>query len=64
MRYMRDVNRIPEFLDKVGKIWAENCPDWRFGQLIYNFICETGDPFYWEEDDFLEKLDKYFKKDL
>ena len=59
---MRDVNRIPEFLDKVGKIWAENCPDWRFGQLLMNFIDE--DPFYWEEDKFLEKLEKYFQKDL
>ncbi len=62
MRYMRDVNRIPEFLAKVGEIWIKNCPDWRFGQLIYNFICETGDPFYWEEDKFLEQLEKYFSK--
>jgi hypothetical protein len=57
---MRDVNRIPEFLAKVGEIWIKNCPDWRFGQLLTNFIDE--DPFYWEEDKFLEKLEKYFSK--
>ena len=61
---MRDINRIEPFLKEVGEIWKERFPDWRFGQLMYNFICETGDPFYWEEEEFLEKLEKYCKKDL
>ena len=61
---MRDPNRIPNFMYELGEIWQKELPDWRFGQLMYNFICEMGDPFHWEEEEFLEKLEKYFKKDL
>lgn len=57
---MRKVERIEPFLKELGKIWGENVPDWRFGQLIFNLISEMGDPFYWEEDMFLEKLREYF----
>jgi hypothetical protein len=42
---MRDIERIDKFLAKVGEIWKRECPDWRFGQLLYNFIDE--DPFHW-----------------
>lgn len=58
---VRDVKRIKPFLEKIGEIWERECPDWRFGQLIYNFLHE--DPFYWEEDEFLRKLEEYFKED-
>lgn len=37
-------------------------PDWRWGQLVYNFICEHGDPFYWEEEETLERLEEYLKE--
>lgn len=57
---MRKVERIEPFLKELGKIWGENVPDWRFGQLIFNLISEMGDPFYWEEDMFLKKLREYF----
>lgn len=60
---MRDINRIEPFLKEVGEIWKERFPDWRFGQLMYNFICETGDPFHWEEEEFLAKLRDYLKGD-
>ena len=60
---MRDINRIDPFLKEVGEIWKKRFPDWRFGQLMYNFICETGDPFYWEEEEFLAKLRDYLKGD-
>lgn len=60
---MRPIERIEPFLKEVGDIWKERFPDWRFGQLIYNFICETGDPFYWEEEEFLAKLKDYLKGD-
>ena len=53
---MRDPNRIANFMYEVGDIWAKNLPDWRFGQLMCNFISECGDPFYWEEDDFFVDL--------
>jgi len=55
---MRDINRIKIFLERVEEQWKE-LPDWRFGQLMYNFFSEYGDPFYWEEDVFLEKLEKF-----
>ena len=48
---MRDINRIPPFLEAVGKIWSEKCPDYRFGQLMENFRRLYGDPFYLEEDE-------------
>ena len=55
---MRDPKRIDKFCNQLADIWKK-VPDWRFGQLMYNFICETGDPFYWEEDECLEKLRKF-----
>ena len=56
---MRNVDRIDPFLEKLGKIWKKEFPDWRFGQLMYNFFCWYGDPFYLEEDQFIEKMEKY-----
>lgn len=58
---MRDVERIDPFLTEIGSIWKEYFPDWRFGQLMYNFMCVYGDPFYWEEDNFLNKFKEYAK---
>ena len=60
---MRDKNRIKPFLEELGKIWEEECPDWRFGQLIINVMEHFGDPFYFEEEDFLEKLKKSFGRE-
>ena len=59
---MRDKNRIKPFLEELGKIWEEECPDWRFGQLIFN-VFHSRDPFYFEEERFLEEVEKYFKKE-
>lgn len=56
---MRDAARIQPFLKEVGELWAAARPDMRFGQLMYNFISAHGDPFYWEEDLFLEKFKEY-----
>lgn len=55
---MRDINRMKLFLEKLEEEWKE-VPDWRFGQLMCNFISTVGDPFYWEEEEFLEKLEIY-----
>lgn len=64
---MRDVNRIDPFLQKLGKIWKENCPDWRFGQLIFNVerVMKTHgeDIFYKEEDELLDYIKKFFKEE-
>lgn len=60
---MRKKERIKPFLDELGKIWEENCPDWRFGQLMYNIFRKTGDPFYFEEDKMMEEIRNYFKRE-
>lgn len=57
---MRDPNRCYTFLMEVAELWSKNCPDWRFGQLLSNWILAEGrDPFYWEEDKFLRELQKF-----
>lgn len=57
----RDPNRMDVFLSALKTEWLK-APDQRFGQLMYNFFSETGDPFYWEEDEFIEKLAAYMSK--
>ncbi|MDE6946273.1 MAG: hypothetical protein K2P14_03715 [Anaeroplasmataceae bacterium] len=57
---MRNPERIEPFLEELGNLWKENCPDWRFGQLISNVLGK--DPFYIEEDQALEQFRKFFKK--
>ncbi len=56
---MRDINRIDTFMDQVAYIWKEKFPDWRFGQLMSNFFCIVGDPFYYEEDEFIVAFKAY-----
>lgn len=58
---MRDPKRIKPFLEKIGEIWEGKCPDWRFGQLMESFRTRYGDPFYFEDDDFLEKMEDFFE---
>lgn len=59
---MRDINRLDNFYNKLKELHKEYCPDWRFGQLIYNFIVTYGDPFYLEEDDAIAAIEKYLKE--
>lgn len=63
----RDINRIDPFLQKLGTIWKENCPDWRFGQLIFNVerVMKTHgmDLFYQEEDQLLDYIKEFFKEE-
>jgi hypothetical protein len=51
---MRNPDRLDPFYNKLCKIHKEKFPDWRFGQLVFNFIRWYGDPFYLEEDKFIE----------
>lgn len=48
---MRDINRIEPFMNEVATIWKEKFLDWRFGQMMSNFFCAFGDPFYYEEEE-------------
>lgn len=60
---MRDPARIAKFFEELTALWLEYCPDWRFGQLISNFILGEGrDPFYWEEDKFIKELKEFMEK--
>ena len=57
---MRNANRIYPLMNELAAIWLEINPDWRFMQLICNFMSWLGnDGFYIEDDKILE----YFKKD-
>ena len=60
---MRDPARITKFFEELTSLWLEYCPDWRFGQLISNFILGEGrDSFYWEEDKFIKELREFMEK--
>lgn len=60
---MRDKNRIKPFMEELTKLWEEECPDWRFGQLISNvFDYLQYDAFFYEEKEILNEFKKYFKK--
>ena len=60
---MRPIERIDSTMAEIGEIWKKNCPDWRFGQLIFNYISTVGDPFYLEEDAFIVGLRAYFNNE-
>ena len=59
---MRNPDRIDSFMTQLGEMWKKFFPDWRFGQLMVNFMREFGDPFYMEEDMFLEKMADFVQK--
>jgi len=60
---MRDPNRLDSFYFQLREIHKTQFPDWRFGQLMSNFLGwvyseKKIDPFFPEEDKMLE----YFKE--
>ena len=52
---MRDLNRIPEMIRELQKLWEEY-PDQRLGQLVCNIGRQLGyyDPFFMEDDKALQ----------
>lgn len=53
---MREIERLDWFYEELKNAHKE-FPDWRFGQLIYNFLNWYGkDPFYLEEEDFISAI--------
>lgn len=62
---MRDVNRLYSFYGELMKIHMEKFPDWRFGQLVFNFVSwlrdckKVNDIFYIEEKAMLNYLNEY-----
>lgn len=59
---MRKPERLDKFYKELCDLHKSYLPDWRFGQLIFNFISETGDPFFYEEEVMIEMLKKYISK--
>ena len=58
---MRDINRIDKFCKELADIWKENCPDWRFGQLMVNVLNSMPkDPFFPEEDEMIAFFKDFF----
>ena len=51
---MRDKKRIKPFLKQIETFWNKY-PDWRFCQLVIN-VAKKNDPFYIEDETFLELL--------
>ena len=61
---MRDKNRLYEFYRQVCDIHRDNFPDWRFGQLFYNFSVWVSekkgiDLFFPEENETLAYLKEF-----
>lgn len=65
---MRDPNRLDKFYEELNKIHKEHFPDWRFGQLMMNFLgwvqATKGDPFFPEEAVMLGYLKEYCSGNL
>lgn len=57
---MRNPDRLHMFYDEIKRIHIQYFSDYRFGQFVLNFLSniET-DPYYWEEEKFLEEIKKY-----
>lgn len=61
---MRNPNRLDKFYDEMKKIHKMSFPDWRFGQLMSNFLgwlysVKRRDPFFPEDEDMIEYFREY-----
>lgn len=61
---MRDPNRLINFYDSLRIIHMNYFSDWRFGQLMSNFMIWLNnekkiDPFFPEENRLIELLEEY-----
>lgn len=59
---MRDPKRIDKFCQRLAVCW-KMMPDWRFGQLMINALgkmrADGKDPFFQEDDEMIEFLEKF-----
>ena len=57
---MRNPDRLDEFYMQLKDLHKSTVPDWRFGQLIVNFMKWYGnDIFFLEEENFLAKFEEF-----
>jgi uncharacterized protein YihD (DUF1040 family) len=54
---MRDIKRIGRILGLITKIWYKN-PDLRLTQLIMNALAINSDPYFIEDEELEEALNK------
>ena len=59
---MRDPKRIRKFCNQLADIWENQCPDWRFGQLVENVYRANSIsiPFYVEDEEMMEHFKRTF----
>ena len=59
---MRDPKKLDTLYDYLKEVHKREFPDWRFFQLVYNFLSWYGqDPFYVEDDKVQGLIDKFVK---
>ena len=59
---MRNPNRIPVILNRLGELWGQ-VPDWRLGQLFCNLQrASDRDLFFLEDDELLRKLEWFLNE--
>lgn len=61
---MRDPNRLESFYEEVKRMHKEHFPDWRYGQLVYNFMSWLAnkkkiDIFFPEEKELIELFKEF-----
>jgi len=64
---MRNPNRLNNFYDEIKELHKTYCPDWRFNQLILNYLSwyynkYKHDGFYDEENKTLDKFKEFIKE--
>ncbi len=61
---MRDPKRLDKFYDELKELHKKYLPDWRYGQLMSNFITwmtwsKNTDIFFPEEDDMMHYIKSF-----
>jgi len=61
---MRDPKRLDKFYDELKELHKKYLPDWRYGQLMSNFInwmtwSKNKDIFFPEEDDMMHYMKSF-----
>jgi uncharacterized protein YihD (DUF1040 family) len=52
---MRDPERIPRVLHLLEEYWLKN-PGLRLGQIVVNMAAQSGQPFYFEDNEMERRL--------
>lgn len=56
---MRDSERIPAILDRLGDLWSQ-MPDLRLGQLLYNLDYNSTALYFIEDEELIAALEKRY----